>query len=147
MLLLGKKKSACGKTQQKFSNILANEFANFVNHQQTVQQFLTKKLRLENGGFCDSIPKRCKGVHCVDLGESFPTHSFLQNLASIQQRTSPVKFLVRKSFSVVVRQQAERLVALRDVKEECLVCPSLQRVPCEREPVVLEAGGAQEDLG
>ena len=65
-------------------------------------------------GFWDSIPKRCKGVHCVDLGESFPTHIFLQNLASIQQRTSLVKFLVRKSFSVVVRQQAERLVNLID---------------------------------
>ena len=60
--------------------------------------------------FGDSIPKRCKGVHCVDLGESFPTHSFLQMLASIQLRTSLVKFLLRKSFSVVVRQQAERLV-------------------------------------
>ena len=34
----------------------------------------------------------CKGVHCVDLGESFPTHILLQNLASIQPRTSPVKF-------------------------------------------------------
>ena len=34
----------------------------------------------------------CKGVHCVDLGESFRTHIFLQNLASIQPRTSPVKF-------------------------------------------------------
>ena len=49
-------------------------------------------------------------MHFVDLGESFPTHIFLQNLASIQQRTSLVKFLVRKSFSVVVRQQAETLV-------------------------------------
>ena len=28
----------------------------------------------------------------VDLGESFPTHIFLQNLASIQPRTSLVKF-------------------------------------------------------
>ena len=37
------------------------------------------------------IPKRCKGVHCVDLGESFPTHIFLQNLASIWPITSPVK--------------------------------------------------------
>ena len=45
-------------------------------------------MRLEN----DSIPKRCKRVHCVDLGESFPTHIFLQNLASIQKRTSLVKF-------------------------------------------------------
>ena len=33
----------------------------------------------------------CKGVHCVDLGESFQTHIYLQNLASIQPRTSPVK--------------------------------------------------------
>ena len=38
------------------------------------------------------IPKRCKGVHCVDLGESFPTHIYLQKSASIQPRTSPVKF-------------------------------------------------------
>ena len=38
------------------------------------------------------IRERCKGVHCVDLGESFPTSIYLQNLASIQPRTSPVKF-------------------------------------------------------
>ena len=31
-------------------------------------------------------------MHCVDLGESFPTHIFLQNLASIQPITSLVKF-------------------------------------------------------
>ena len=31
-------------------------------------------------------------VHYVDLGESFQTHIFLQNLASIQPRTSPPKF-------------------------------------------------------
>ena len=38
------------------------------------------------------ILEQCKGVHCVDLGESFQTHIYLQNLASIQPRTSPVKF-------------------------------------------------------
>ena len=38
------------------------------------------------------IRERCQGVHCVDLGESFPTHIFLQNLASVQPLTSPVKF-------------------------------------------------------
>ena len=52
--------------------------------------------------FCFPEPARClfvrfgqcKGVHCVDLGESFPIpmHIFLQNLASIQPRTSPLKF-------------------------------------------------------
>ena len=31
-------------------------------------------------------------VNLVDLVKSFPTNIFLQNLASIQQRTSPVKF-------------------------------------------------------
>ena len=39
------------------------------------------------------ILEQCKGVHCVDLGESFQTHIYLQNLASIQPRTSPLKFV------------------------------------------------------
>ena len=38
------------------------------------------------------ILEQCKGVHCVDLGESFQTHIYLQILASIQPRTSPLKF-------------------------------------------------------
>ena len=38
------------------------------------------------------IRERCKGVHCVDLGESFPTSIYLQKSASIQPRTSPLKF-------------------------------------------------------
>ena len=31
-------------------------------------------------------------MHCIDLSESFPTSIYLQNLASIQARTSLVKF-------------------------------------------------------
>ena len=38
------------------------------------------------------IRERCKGVHCVDLGESFPTGIYLQKSASIQPRTSLSKF-------------------------------------------------------
>ena len=38
------------------------------------------------------ILEQCKRVYCVDLGESFQTHIYLQNSASIQPRTSPVKF-------------------------------------------------------
>ena len=34
-----------------------------------------------------------KHVHLVDLVKSFPTNIFLQNLASIQKRTSPIKFV------------------------------------------------------
>ena len=33
-----------------------------------------------------------KHVNFVDLVKSFPTNIYLQNLASIQKRTSPVKF-------------------------------------------------------
>ena len=51
---------------------------------------LGKKTAILNESFENR--ERCKGVHCVDLGESFPTHIFLKNLASIQPRTSPVKF-------------------------------------------------------
>ena len=40
------------------------------------------------------IRERCKGVHCVDLGESFPTGIYLQNLASIQPRTSLFNFFI-----------------------------------------------------
>ena len=49
----------------------------------------------ENFGFFKQkieISELCKGVHCVDLGESFQTHILLQNLASIQKRTSSIKF-------------------------------------------------------
>ena len=45
---------------------------------------------LEIGNF--EIAELCKGVHCVALGESFPTHIYSQSLTSIQPRTSPVKF-------------------------------------------------------
>ena len=52
------------KIQQNSAKLWQN-FQHFVKNQQTFQQFLTKQLRLEN-----LIPKRCKGVHCVDLGIS-----------------------------------------------------------------------------
>ena len=38
------------------------------------------------------ILKLCKGVHCVNLVKRFRTHIYLQNLASIQPRTSPLEF-------------------------------------------------------
>ena len=49
---------------------------------------------LKNAKFDEhfEIRERCKVVHCVDLGESFQMHINLQNLASIQPRTSPLKF-------------------------------------------------------
>ena len=50
------------------------------------------------------IRERCKGVHCVDLGESFQTHIYLQDLASIQLRTSPLKFVASRDDRVRVTQ-------------------------------------------
>jgi len=88
----------------KFNKILTTFEKHCLKNQQNflkISAIFNEKIELR---------ERCKGVHCGHLGESFPTHIFLQNLASIHQRTSLVKFLVRKSFSVVVRQQAERLV-------------------------------------
>ena len=62
-----------------------------------IQQMSTKKYKSANisnmfSNFNENfeIRERCKGVHCVDLGESFPTSIYLQNLASIQPRTSPI---------------------------------------------------------
>ena len=54
------------------------------------------------------ISEQCKGVQCVDLGESFQTHIFLLNFASVQPRTSRLKF-ARSSGAERVRAQA-RLV-------------------------------------
>ena len=57
-------------------------------------EFLEKKKAKISAIFNENfeIRERCKGVHCVDLGESFPTSSYLQKSASIQPRTSLVKF-------------------------------------------------------
>ena len=94
MLYFGKipkKMVKFGENSAKFGKIWAN-LRDFGKKQKKNQRFLTKILRLERGVFRLWIPKRCKGVHCVDLGESFPTSIYLQRLASIQPRTSPVKF-------------------------------------------------------
>ena len=40
----------------------------------------------------NEIRERYEGVHFVDLDETFPTSIDLQNLASIQRRTSPLRF-------------------------------------------------------
>ena len=53
---------------------------------------LSNAYLLANFGKKIEIAELCKEVHCVGLGESFPTNIYLQNLASIQPRTSPPKF-------------------------------------------------------
>ena len=55
-------------------------------------QLFNREKMLTIFGWIFEIEERCKGVHCVDLGESFPTSIYLQKSASIQPRTSPSKF-------------------------------------------------------
>ena len=54
------------------------------------------------------IRERCKGVHCVDLGESFPTSIYSQKFASIQPRTSSVNLI---NFSSLQRFNFDRALA------------------------------------
>ena len=81
-LHFGKIPKIFGQILRKFSKILA-KFANFWEKSR-------KKTAIFNENF--EIRERCKGVHCVDLGESFPTSIYLQKSASIQPRTSRSKF-------------------------------------------------------
>ena len=73
-----KKMVKSGENSAKFGKIWAN-LRNFGKK-------TAKKSAIFNENF--EIRERCKGVHCVDLGESFPTSIYLQKSASIQPRTS-----------------------------------------------------------
>jgi len=74
------------------------------------------------------IRERCKGVHCVDLGESFPTRIYLQKSASIQPRTSPSKFggkfnsiftsLLNDAAAAVARHSRGWLICDENISEE-----------------------------
>ena len=59
----------------------------FLNFSEFFDKLTSNKFLEKN-----EILGQCKGVHCVDLSESFQTHIYLQNFVSIQPRTSPVKF-------------------------------------------------------
>ena len=52
------------------------------------------------------ISEVCKRVHCVDLEESFQTHICLQKLASIQPRTSPLKFAASRGDEVLTPEES-----------------------------------------
>ena len=65
------------------------------------------------------IAELCKGVRCVDLSESFQMNIYLQNLASIQPRTSPLKFVgSRDAAAPEVIKQAAIATAAADRSEE-----------------------------
>ena len=77
------------KKMVKFGENSAN-FGQFWANLRNFGEKTAKNSAIFNGNF--EIRKRCKGVHCVDLGESFPTSIYLQKSASIQPRTSSFNF-------------------------------------------------------
>ena len=85
MLHFGKIPKKIGEIWRKFSKISAKFWQNLRNLEKAA-----KNSAIFNEHF--EIRDRSKGVHCVDLGESFPTSIYLQNLASIQPRTSRFNF-------------------------------------------------------
>ena len=69
---------------------LAAEAASQAEAEKTAAAKLREEVPFANLRFEKNvILEQCKGVHCVDLDESFQTHIYLQNLASIQPRTRP----------------------------------------------------------
>ena len=106
MLHFGKIPKKFGQIWRKFSKILA-KIAKFWKK-------TAKNSAVFNENF--EIRERCKGVHCVDLGESFPTSIYLQKSASIQPRTSLVKFARSPRTEPPEPKAAAALVARFDIE-------------------------------
>ena len=72
-----------GEIWRKFSKIWPNlgKFAKFWKKK------TANNSAIFNGNF--EIRERCKGVHCVDLGESFPTSIYLQNRRRYSRERAP----------------------------------------------------------
>ena len=96
------------------------------------------------------IRERCKSVHCVDVGETFPTCIFLQNLVSIQLKTSPetAKFVFtitqRFNFRMVFSPGCDRLTK---IKSQIVIYWKKKSAGCSRRYIAWrrcldEAGGS-----
>ena len=91
-------------TRHSFPEFVAKSGQNFIkNSQKKLQTSMQKMEKIGNSffirekmltifGWNFEIWAVQKHVYLVDLVKSFPTNIFLQNLASIQPRTSPIKF-------------------------------------------------------
>ena len=73
-------------------NLSRNQWKEFKNNE--ILQFFAKKCekQLTKNFWNIEVWAVQKHVNLVDLVKSFPTNIFLRNLASIQERTSPLKF-------------------------------------------------------
>ena len=78
------------------------------------------------------ILEQCKGVHCVDLSESFQTHIYLQNFVLIQPRTSPVKFAASRDKRAPLRVLRPVRLLLIDRCRPCAALGCAAAVGCSR---------------
>ena len=84
-----------------------------------------------------------KHVNLVDLVKSFPTNIYLQNLASIQKRTSSVKFahLVEKSGEGSISNLSTKVPTLVPVEVPGFAMPSSRK-----ESVASVKGASKESI-
>ena len=89
-----------------------------------------------------------KHVNLVDLVKSFPTNIYLQNLASIQKRTSSVNFahLAEKSGKGSISNLSTKVCALLNADEALQPMVADVRTRREDAVVVLTSRGQAEDL-
>ena len=87
-------------------------------------------------------------MHCVDLGESFPTSIYLQNLASIQPRTSRLKFADTNRF--YIRSGVIRGLGKTSPVTTCQIkrtpAAQLQSSHAEAKPASEPGGGCRQGL-
>ena len=90
-----------------------------------------------------------KHVNLVDLVKSFPTNIYLQNLASIQKRTSPVKFahLAEKSGKGSISNLSTKVLTFDEGLAFCLTEPSWCLLSGRlRDPLTGEVDVCEEDV-
>ena len=88
------------------------------------------------------ILEQCKGVHCVDLGESFQTYFCLQNLASIPPRTreKTKRKNAKRRGPLLLRALRGEGEALREARGGLLDALEVQELE-HLEPLVALGGG------
>ena len=128
----------------KISAIFGEKMQNSTKTLKTIGNSIFQS-RKKNGDFDEKIEirERCKGVHCVDLSESFPTSIYLQKSASIHPRTSPSKFGGKYSilFNRVLNRRASHVARSRLFPEEAAdSSPGPLLLVRERTPVLFLKG-------
>ena len=86
----------------------------FKNNFATFRQILANcSMRAKKNVRKNVILEQCKGVHCVDVGESFQTHIYLQNLVRRFSQISEVLKSFLESFLVDLEKRCKMTIHLQ----------------------------------